>query len=315
MAGSTVPTACRQSAMSCSGRGITLALDRHHMHHHRPPYSPGPAQRLLHLKRVMAIDRPEIDEAEISEQIPARLHTATEPQHTQVLSHRASRGRVGAAVVIQHHNHRPVLGGTEIVQRLPRHPPGQRPVPDHRHHCTVLLTSQLTRLGQTIRVGKSRGGMRVLHHVVNRLRPRRIPRQATRLPQLREALAAACEQLVHIRLMTRIKDQRVARGVEHPVQRQRQLHHTQIRAQMPTRRTHLLDQEPADLPGKLRKLLRRKSAYVRGPGDVIKTHTPERRIGYSCHDSRVPSPKTPGRDMADNTPQPCHREMGRSTYG
>ena len=55
------------------------------------------------------------------------------------------------------------------------------------------------------------------------------------------------QQLVDVRLMPGVEDERVLRGVEHAVQGDRQLHDAEVRAQVPAGAGDVLDEEVADL--------------------------------------------------------------------
>ena len=50
---------------------------------------------------------------------------------------------------------------------------------------------------------------------------------------------------MHVRLVTRVKNDRVLRGAEHPVQSDRQLNDAQVRAEVPAGARHVVNQEPA----------------------------------------------------------------------
>ena len=79
----------------------------------------------------------------------------------------------------------------------------------------------------------------------------RVAREAAALAQLREALAASGQQLVHVSLMTGVEDDRLGRGVEDPVERDRELDRTEIRPQVTAGLSDGTDQEVADLFGEL----------------------------------------------------------------
>jgi hypothetical protein len=60
---------CICSASSFSGRQVAVALAGDRVHDHRPAEVPGPAQRRLHRRDVVPVDRPEVLEAEVGEQL------------------------------------------------------------------------------------------------------------------------------------------------------------------------------------------------------------------------------------------------------
>ena len=63
------------------------------------------------------------------------------------------------------------------------------------------------------------------------------------------AVVPAGEQLVHVGLVAGVPDQRVARGVEHAVERDRELDDAEVRAQVPAGARDARDQLTADLGG------------------------------------------------------------------
>ena len=60
---------------------------------------------------------------------------------------------------------------------------------------------------------------------------------------------------MHVRLVARVKNDRVLRGAEHPVQADRQLDDAEVRAEVPTRTRHIVNQEPADFRRQFVQLL------------------------------------------------------------
>lgn len=59
----------------------------------------------------------------------------------------------------------------------------------------------------------------------------------------------AGDYLVYVRLVTRVEDHGVRRGVEHSVQCKRELHHTEVRPKVSAGGRHLLHQKLSDLRG------------------------------------------------------------------
>ena len=145
---------------------------------------------------------------------------------------------------------RPARGG-DVVQRLPAHAAGQRAIADDRDHMPVAVPAQLERLGKPVGIGQRRTGVAGLDPVVVALAARRIARQAVLLAQRVELVAAPGQHLVHVGLMAGVEDDRVVRRVEHPVQRERELDHTEVGAEMPAGCSDLVDQELADLAGQI----------------------------------------------------------------
>ena len=60
---------------------------------------------------------------------------------------------------------------------------------------------------------------------------------------------------MHVRLVARVKNDRVLRGAEHPVQADRQLDDAQVRAQVPARARHVVNQERANFRRQFVQLL------------------------------------------------------------
>jgi len=75
--------------------------------------------------------------------------------------------------------------------------------------------------------------------------------QSARGTQSVEAEVAARHDLVRIGLVAGIEDQRITRRVEYPMERDGQLDHTEVVAEVPARRRDLVDEE---LPDRLREI-------------------------------------------------------------
>ena len=60
---------------------------------------------------------------------------------------------------------------------------------------------------------------------------------------------------MHVRLVAGVKNDRVLRGAEHPVQADRQLDNAQVRAEMPARARHVVNQERANFRRQFVQLL------------------------------------------------------------
>ena len=74
------------------------------------------------------------------------------------------------------------------------------------------------------------------------------------LPQTRKIRPAACQQLMHIRLVTNVKHQAVLIRIKHGFNGDTQLHHAQITCQVPTGFGHTVNQKLADFVAKLAAL-------------------------------------------------------------
>ena len=248
-------------------RAVSEALLRDHVHQDGAAVLLGPAQGLLDHGLVVAVDGAEVLQPQVLEQhlglqdvLEALLDAVQRPVHRrpdhrsagqrgldvvehvlvpladadrrQVLGQAADRRLVGPAIVVDHDDQPGVLGHGDVVQRLPGHPAGQRTVPDDRDDRTVGLAAQLVRFGQPIGVGQARRRVRVLDDVVIGLGPARVPGHAAPLPQGPELRLAPGQELVHVGLVTGVEDDAVLRRAEDPVQRDRQLDDTKVRAEM-----------------------------------------------------------------------------------
>ena len=69
--------------------------------------------------------------------------------------------------------------------------------------------------------------------------------------------------------MAGVEDDRVVRGIEHPVQAQRELHHTEVRAEVPAGGSNLMDQELADLHREFCQLVLGEVLQIGGAPDLF----------------------------------------------
>ena len=88
------------------------------------------------------------------------------------------------------------------------------------------------------------------------LLPAGVAGQAVALPQGREPVLPAGQDLVHVALVPGVEDHRVARRLEDPVQREGQLDHAEVGPEVAAGLADVADQERADLRAQLRQLLR-----------------------------------------------------------
>ena len=117
-------------------------------------------------------------------------------------------------------------------------------------------------------VAETGGGVAVLYPVVRRLFPRRIPRKPSPLSQLIKLRGAACDDLVHIGLVAGVPQDGIVGRIEHPVDGQGQLHHSEVRAEMPARCRDFLHDELAYLFAESVKLGSAQASQVAGMSDV-----------------------------------------------
>ncbi len=162
-------------------------------------------------------------------------------------------GCVGASVVVEDDDDRPVRGRRQVVETLPGQTAGEGAVADDRDHVAAPagavgeLAAQPERLGDPVGVGQGRGSVGVLDPVVGGLLARGITRQSQVLAQAVEVGAPAGEDLVDVGLMPGVEDDHILRRAEDPVQGDGQLDHAEIRPEVPSGGADLLDQERPDL--------------------------------------------------------------------
>ena len=137
----------------------------------------------------------------------------------------------------------------------------QRSVSYHRDHGIVLFL-QIPCLHESQSHRDRRAGVPRIEGIAVTLPSLREAAHAAVLAQGVEALFPAGEQLVDIGLMPHIEDYLVLGQVQLSVECHRQLHHSQIAAQMASCTADLLDQEFPDLSGEPRQLLSGYLLYV-----------------------------------------------------
>jgi hypothetical protein len=263
------------------GRRVAEALGGDGVDDHRATERPGPAQRRLHGADVVPVDRAHVLQAEVLEhplrgqdvlealldrvqcvvqrrpddRSPAQrladgvervLVPGPQPQGGERVRHSPDRRRVRAAVVVDHDDHRAVLRGGDVVQRLPGHAPGEGAVADDGHDGTGV-TADGEGLGQPVGIGQRRGRVAVLHPVVLALAAARVTGEPAALAEPLEALDPAGQHLVHVGLVAGVEDDRLAGGLEDAVQGDGQLDAAEVGAQVPTGLRDAGDQRVADL--------------------------------------------------------------------
>ena len=157
-------------------------------------------------------------EADVGEELRQSVADAADDRRRVRTFHRpgALGGEVGdrrcvaATVVVEDDDH-PLARVAEVVERFVGHPAGHRAVADDCHDMTMVCASQVAGNGEAIGVAEDRRGVRVLDEIVPALLPRRVSAQPTRLAQTGEPALAAGDQLVHVRLMAGVPQQRVVR--------------------------------------------------------------------------------------------------------
>ena len=174
------------------------------------------------------------------------LVAGLQAQRGEVIGEAADGRRVAAAVVVDD-DHDGTARGGDVVQCLPAHAAGQRSVADDRDDMAVAVPGQLERLGEPVGIRQCRARVAGLDPVVVAFRTRRIARQAVLLAQRVELVAPTGQHLVYVGLMTGVEDDRIVGRVEYPVQRQRELDDAEVRAEVTSGCSDLVDQELSDL--------------------------------------------------------------------
>jgi len=127
----------------------------------------------------------------------------------------------------------------------------------------LIATAHIASNSHTQRSRECRTGMPRTVRVMLALCAQHKPIQPTWLPDRIELLRPSRQQLMHIRLMTHIKDKRILRRIEDIVHRNRQLNDAKVRPNMPTGLRDANDQTSTDLFRQLQQLGDRKLLYIR----------------------------------------------------
>src|SRR5262249_41685724 len=119
----------------------------------------------------------------------------------------------------------------------------------------------------------------------------RVPGQAAALAQPVEAVLPAGHHFVYVRLMPGVEEQTVLGRFEDPVQRQGELDHTEVRAEVAAGPGYLVDEEVADLRRERLQLLGSQSAQVLWPPNILEPTVAQRfllRVRLSAVESIGP---------------------------
>ncbi len=247
--------------------GVAVALPGDHVQQLGPLQRLDVAERARQRVDIVAVDRADVVEAEFLEQragqhhalhvlFPAlrelldrrdlRQHFLAAPSHRvvearrqharEVAVERAHRLRDRHLVVVQH-DEQIGAGGARIVQRLERHPGAHRSIADHRDHA-ALLAAALCGDRHPERRRNRRRRMRRAERVVFALRAARKPGRPVRHAQPAHPRAPAGQDLVRIGLVPDVPDDPVVRGVEHVMQRDRELDRAEVGRQVASRLRH-----------------------------------------------------------------------------
>lgn len=190
---------------------------------------------------------------------------------------------VASAVVVEHDGDISAAV-SEIVQALKGHASCHCSVADHGDYMTLAFTFavQLTSRRNPVRMGQDSACVTVLNHVVLGLLTTRIAAQTALLTQVSESLPAAGDDLVHIRLMARVPQDRVSRRLEHAMQSKRELNRTQVRTEVPTVLLYRVHNEGPNLGGEHFQLVIAEVADIGWTVDVFQIHGWRNLPGVPC---------------------------------
>ena len=179
-------------------------------------------------------------------------------------------GRVAPPVVVEDDHHLG-LQLADVVERLVRHAAGERAVADDADDLAGLA-AQLARRGEPERVAEPGGRVRVLDEVVLGLTARRVAAEATLLAERVEEAEPAGQHLVHVGLVPGVEDDRVARAVEDPVHRDRELDDAEVGAEVSAGSRDGGDQLVANLGAEPGQIFRAEPTQVVWAGDLLEQH-------------------------------------------
>ena len=181
-------------------------------------------------------------------------------------------GRRIAAPVVVEHDDDAALVVPEVVERLVGHAARHGAVADDGDDVAVVGGSGVAGDRHAVRVAEHGGRVAVLHEVVPALLTVRVARHAVGLPQLGEHRLAAGDDLVDVRLVAGVPEDRILRGLEHSVQGERQFDGAEVRTEVSGVLGHGFDDEVADLAGQRVDLGVRQAAEVARLVDPLQVH-------------------------------------------
>ena len=156
-------------------------------------------------------------------------------------------------IVIEDDHHGLLTDGC-VIQALIGHAAGGGAVTDQCNHI-VVLPHQGSCPGHTQGNGDGTGCMTGHKSVTLALSGLWEPGHTAKLPQMLKIRLASCQQLMHIRLVSDIKNQAVFHCIKYGLDGNGKLHRTQVGCQMASGFGHTFYQEVPDLPAQLSSLL------------------------------------------------------------
>ncbi len=283
------------------GRRVALALDRAHVEEDRAGDLLEVLEQADEAAQVVAVERPEVLEAQfLEEQVRhdevlealldprgalARLLADQRQQAQQLPDLRlglavqraagdprqvlrdAADARRDREVVVVEDDEQVLLQVARVVEALVGEAAGQRAVADHGDDL-VVVPHDVARRRHAER-GRDRGRpVRGAERVVRALVAAREARDAAELAQRAEAVAAAGEELVAVGLVADVPHDAIARGVEHAVERDRQLDYAQGRREVAAGGRDRLDEQLPQFLGDGLELVERERLEIGGRIDV-----------------------------------------------
>src|SRR5262249_55000583 len=152
----------------------------------------------------------------------------------------------------------------DVVERLEAQPARDRRIPND-HRDPLRAVPQVPRGREPLPDREPGPGVPAIEHVVLGLAPAREAADPPELAKRPEPFEATGEQLGRIGLVPGVPDDPVARRLEEPVERDRQLDDTEAAAEMATGRGDRRDDRLADLARELDHLRLAEIAQVGGP--------------------------------------------------
>ena len=222
------------------------------------------AEPLAQLEHGRADDRDPLDELVV--RALALLPRPRQLDLGEVLREGADR-RADRHLVVVEHDQQLGLALADVVERLEAEAAHERRVADDDRD-PLEAVAQVAGRREALGDRQAGAGVAAVEHVVLRLGAAREAADAVELAERPEPLEAAGQQLVRVGLVAGVPDDPVARRLEQPVERDRQLDDAERRAEVAAGRGDGRDDRLADLGGELRELGLGQAAKVGGAVEV-----------------------------------------------
>ncbi|CDN43885.1 hypothetical protein BN871_DS_00300 [Paenibacillus sp. P22] len=287
------------------GRRIAFALDGNDMHENRSLHVARLLQHIQQLAHVVAVDRTEIMESELLEQDAAHqqiFDAVLEPLRrlrqlaadrgdflekglqlflrllvmpvradpAEILMHRSDIRGDRHLVVIQDDD-QVFLFVADMVHRFERHAAGKGAVADDRDDL-VAAALQIPRQRHAHCGREGGAAVACLPYVMLAFAALDEAAQPALLAQAVEAVHAAGQDLVDVRLVSDVEQELVFRTVEQIVERKSQFDDAKVGGQMPAGRRQLADKEFADFGRELIQLRQGQLLEILRSVEVVEQH-------------------------------------------